>query len=188
MIFLDLADALSTCTERDVASRAQEFIEDYNGIYLIAVGGFPLTEHRREFFWCGSPLSVERLASEIKRGLGLSGMLTYMNKNRLSLEGLGDICQERQHDWAHHWMSLSILFSGFSPSVELAFARDTRFKLSWPVMPEGKGMAKLFVANGSLHSWTRFSANHTSKDFDEMTRKVLSATHRWIAELLDEAD
>lgn len=182
--FFDMTRAISMLEADSVRERAAEYALRFPGTFIVAVGGFPIrVTDGGAMEWAGGP--TDRIATEIRRGLGLSGMLTYMNRSRLSLEELGDLCLRLEHNWAFRWMTLSLVFSGFSHSAELAFARDTRFYLSWPVGP-GSPTMPVFVANGSLHSWVRFARHYDDTDFDPDTRKAMLAANRILQRLMGE--
>lgn len=151
--------------------------EPLNGAHVVAVGGFPIVEGQ----WCGAPVSVERVRAEIRRGLGLSAVLTHRNKSGLSLGRLAEVCVSRGHLWAYRWITLSVLFAGYGVDAELAFSRDTRFFMSWPVSGP---LGSLFVANGSLKDWVRFTERHESPDWSVSARKAMSDSGKLIGKLL----
>ena len=132
-------------------------------VSIVALGGFPIEGDSPHYSWCGSPCTVETLREHVLKGWGLSGVLTYMNPKGRSLESLGQMCQSKGHNWALKWLNVSLFFCDASPEVELAFARDTRFFLSWISGNAGTP----FVATGSFSSWMKFASteNIESGDF-----------------------
>lgn len=159
--FLNLVQAVSA--ERWRGS----FYQRHAGLVaIVALGGFPIEGEPGAPSWCGSPCTVESLQLQVLKGWGLSGVLTYMNPKDKSLESLGRMCQSKGHNWALKWLNLSLVFCSPSPEVEMAFARDTRFFLSWVSGPSMCG-GMPFVATGSLSSWMKFASteNVESGDF-----------------------
>lgn len=182
-MFLDLHNACMS-HEDSIPDRVRAFTETVQGVAVIAVGGFPITTENDTLRWCGGPATADRIRGEFAKGLGTSAVLTYMNKAGHSLEKLSSICVERKHDWAFRWMTLSLVFSNVDIAVELAFARDTRFLLSWPVATANTQRPRVFVASGTLKDWVKFVANADSPDFDKYTRAAMQKAAELLQELL----
>lgn len=171
-LFLDLEFSLNELRSTNVDDRVHEFCKNTNdNVYIVAISGFPIKRNENIFEWCGSEVSIIKLSDLIKQGLGSSALLTFMNKSKLSTSSLGDICIEKNHDWAYRWITLSLLFVGLSPEVELAFSRDCSFLMSWPVTTVPTG--KLFIANGSLKDWIKFLFHFNDKDLNGATREAM---------------
>jgi len=171
MIFFDLHQAVSSVQNTLMIERCKLFNETFEKMTaIVAVGGFPIKKNSSgSFTWCGSECTVELLKINILEAWGLSGVLTFMNPTHKSLLDLGKICQEKNHNWALKWINVSIFFNGHERDVELAFARDTRFFLSWPSGSTRNydNINLPFVATGSLSDWAKFCSNEniTGKDF-----------------------
>lgn len=194
MNLLDLHHAVGQLKEPSTPGRIQELVQQHPGVHLCAVGGFPFWERvpgSNCFLWCGTDLTPETAPSAIqdalRSGLGLSAVLTHMNTSRLSLNELGDLCAGRQHDWAYNWMTLSLAFIGnLDPEADdidiplqrldaqMAFARDRRFWLSWPIgdLPYG---GDVFVATASVRDWMKVLSHADDTDFDRATRAAMRA-------------
>lgn len=187
MPFIDLHHACGSLVSTSTSDRVTEFAERFPGVWVAGVGGFPILQEQNVSLWCGSPVHFGRIRAELKKSLGLSAVLTYMNKSGMSLNRLGDICIERGHDWGWHWVTLNLLFSGVPLRVELAFARDTRFRLSWPVTRDVTE-PRVFMASASFKDWLKFTSNHDDPDFDAETRKAMGIAFTWVTEMLPEVD
>lgn len=171
---IDLHSTVSKLTSRGVAERATELTQKVPGAHLCAVGGFPLTTRTsgEELFWCGGKVEASTLQDRLRNALGVSAVMTYMNRSEMSLAQLGDLCVRRGHDWAYHWVTASVALVGFDPKVEQAFLRDRRFWTSWVVGID----AGPFVATASVHAWTKFLSHREDRDFDHATREAMKAT------------
>lgn len=184
-MFLDLHAA---CHYREgqqdrIKDRVATLAQYFPGVWVVAIGGFPITTQFDAPHWCGGPATVERVREEIRAGLGLSAVLTYMNKSGHSLDKLGGICAKRGHDWGYRWMTVSMAFLDFNIDVELAFARDTRFFMSWPVAAD-LNKPRVFVASATIKDWAKFLANHASPDFDAKTREAMRSAKEHLDMLL----
>lgn len=179
-MFVDVQYQISLLKSTTKADRANELCNNVPGCNIVMVGGFPIIEDNDgEFLWCGSRVSKEIIRAEIANGLGASGMLTHMNPNNKSLEGLGSICKKYNHTWAYNWMTLSILFCGYGLEADLAYSRDSRFFMSWT---EGVvGLA--FMATASLKDWLRFSSKRHSPDFPASVRHAMSDSGKLLGQI-----
>lgn len=184
-LFLDLHKAVSQLAAESVSDRASELAREYPGVFVVAVGGFPTTLDPEGcgYVWCGSPVDQFRIRKEILLGLGLSATLTYMNRKEHGLPYLGDLCLRREHDWAYRWMTLSLVFIDFGLNVELAFARDNRFLISWPVS-KSESHPRVFVATSDLKAWEKFTSHSEDLDFDSSTREAMRRAREVLGQIL----
>ncbi len=144
-------------------------------VTLVAVGGFPITKGIHGYNWCGyKNISLGTIRDEIIKGLGVSGMLTYMNKSRMSNQQMGAMLLDINHTWANHWMTLTFLFNS-SEKVELSFLRHNKFYESWLI--EQSWMVhrkdKAFAMSGSVKDFSKYVANRNDNSFDIKTRQVM---------------
>jgi hypothetical protein len=178
-MFVDLHDACMSLTATTLEERVAELASIIPIVSITAIGGFPILRKFDVLTWCDSSISFPRLQHIIKEALGSSAVLTYTNKNNKPLNVLGDICSQRKHLWAYHWLNMTLTFASYPHSVELSFARDTRFFLSWPVIEN----AKVFSATGSLHSWSKYLSNKRDMSFDAHTRGAMFDAYALIGDL-----
>lgn len=174
--FTDVATWLSSLKADTVPEKLRSLTPTFPPwCSIAAVGGFPVTTQDGVLSWCGSPISEERVKTEALQGLGFSGMLTYLNKSERTYHELGEKCHRLEHKWAYNWINLSVLFVGYGIEAELAFTRDTRFFMSWPVT---QSLGVVFVATASLKHWAKFLAHRSDPDFDEDAQAAMaSAAH-----------
>jgi 8-oxo-dGTP pyrophosphatase MutT (NUDIX family) len=172
-IFVDLHHELGLLSSTGVANRIAELSTKLSGVYVMAVGGFPITMDKGVLRWTGSVVTVERIRDEIRNGLGLSGMLTYANATKLPLRNIGDVCLKLKHEWAYRWMGVTLLFVGYDLAAELAFSRADGFQMSWPVVKEPTG--RVFAVSGSLASWGWYLSHANDSSFDSSTRAAMHA-------------
>ena len=181
-MFLDLQHELNQLRAKGTAARVEEFTGIIKkGVYVAGVGGFPLTQEGG-WTWCGRPASGPFFNKMFREGLGLSGMLTFMNSSSHTNYKLGSICDDLGHDWGEHWMTASLLFVGYEPPVELAIARHGKFKMSWA---EGRTAHKLFMASGSIKDWKKYTRNKDDETFDTATRAALGDAHATVASITE---
>lgn len=182
MIFLDLSSELDCLQTKSVSARVSEFASRVPmGVYVIAIGGFPIYSQDEVYHWCEVPVSSSRIAENVMGALGISGLLTFMNKSCLSLNQLGNVCIKHNHTWGYHWITFSLLFVGYDHLAELALTRDKQFWMSWPV---GDKTGQVFMASGSIKSWLKFVSHHGSKDWDASSRKAMKDAMSVLKELL----
>ncbi len=157
--------------------RVAELARRLPSVALCAMGGIPVRKTLADgFMWATSPFYRGMVASAIREALGFSAVLTYTNPKNRTLEDLGDLCASLSETWAYHWFTLSIVFAGHPQAVEMAFARDSRFKLSWPIEETPTG--RVFVAHGTLKDWLRFTKHHgDGSGFDVATCNAMLACH-----------
>lgn len=171
-MFTDLYHTCRQLKNTTVATRACELLETLPPVSITALGGFPFSKDGDEIRWCGQPISLIGLRYTISHALAESALLTYTNKNNKSLDDLANLCKGLGHDWAYRWVNITLLFSNFSPKVELAFARDTRFFMSWIVMPNDTP-SPVFAATGSIKDWLSYLNHQDDKSFDSETREAM---------------
>lgn len=181
MSMLDLHWAIKALDKDSVLDRARQLAERYEGARLIAVGGIPVeNDAMGDPHWMWRKRIVD-LVTPFNNGLALSAELTYMNKSQLTASELALRCVQRNHDWAANWMTLSVLFCGFGQQAELAFSRDKRFWMSWPVC-EAPGI--VFAAHGSVKDWRRFAAKGNNASFHADARRAMSAAYTLLEPIL----
>jgi hypothetical protein len=132
----------------------------------------------------GAPVSPQMFEKQTLLGLGLGGVLTYMSQKQ-SLEELGKMSLEAGHDWAFHSTNVTLCFAGCPAFVEMSFARDGNFHLSW-VEPTGRtnwNMPRVFTATASLKAWKKYVGNRDNPDFLATQRKWLLKAHNELARL-----
>jgi hypothetical protein len=150
------------------AIREKTISKTEQSIKLYAIGGFPIKEIDNKFYWVNNELNNEFISNNLFEALGLSGMLTYMNKSNLSLKDMGVKLLELEHKWGLHWISLSFLFINYSDKVEKSFLRDSNFYESWVI-----GGSNIFGFSGSIKSFIKYSNNRNDTSFDLDTRTAL---------------
>lgn len=172
--FIDLAALLLPLEGTSVTERILELQRFAPWTGIVAVGGFPIVTTNGDLQWCGSEVTPKRVGQEVRRGLGLSGMLTYMNKSKLNYDQLGELCSQQGHDWGYRWITFSVLFVGFGLRAELSFTRDSRFLMSWPLCMEP---GNVFVATTSVKEWKRFLQHRRDPDWDEASQRAMLSAY-----------
>lgn len=172
-MFVDLHSECLELSEGTLQDRVSELAKRLPPASLTAIGGFPLVKQPDHTFkWCGYTFLYDIHAYyAIREALGLSAVLTYTNPKNKTLKELGDMCYDKKHLWALHWINISITFAGHPSQVELAFARDTRFMMSWPIKSEPAG--QVFTATGGIKEWLDYTAHKDDMSFDAATRKAM---------------
>lgn len=166
------------------SDRISELANNLPPVAIIAIGGFPIYLHQayNELYWFNIPATNGNIRDVILKGLGLSGILTYTNKSNKSLLELGNICYEKNHCWAFHWINISFIFAKHHPNVELAFARDTVFYLSWPIQQQPTG--EVFVATAGIKEWKDYIKHKDDMSFDEHTRNAMTRVYNILSEII----
>lgn len=182
-MFTDLYQVCRQLKNTTVATRACELLETLPPVSITALGGFPFSKDGDEVTWAGQPVTLIGLKYKILHALSESALLTYTNKNNKSLDDLGYLCKNLGHDWAYRWVNVTLLFSNFSPKVELAFARDTRFYLSWIVMPNDVP-SPVFAATGSIKDWFSYLNHWNDESFDKDTRAAMFKAYDLIGKIM----
>lgn len=180
-MFVDLHYECQRLRSNTTEERSNELANNISPASICAVGGFPIIR-RDTLTWCGRNVNAEVIRSSILEALGLSAVLTYTNKSNKSLRELGSICKQQNHLWGLHWVNVSILLSGFPPEVEMAFARDSRFRLSWTIKPNVVG--KVFVATAGIKEWIDYLGHKDDLSFDNATRVAMKSCHKILAEIM----
>jgi hypothetical protein len=181
-MFTDLNHLCTTLSSKGVDARLTELVELLPAVAVYAVGGFPITLevnsslNTSRLLWMGNDLDT--IKHFIKEGLGVSAALTYVNPKNKSLDELGQLCLDKGHVWAYHWISVSMVMSGYPQQVEMAFARDTRFKMSWPV--ECYPTGRVFGATASIKDWLDYTKHEEDLSFDAPTRSAMIASRNII--------
>ena len=179
---VDLHNTCLNLKKTVLSERIDELAEKLPSVAFTAVGGIPFKlKEDGSYSWCGRTIDKKTLRENILEGLGASAVLTYTNPNNKSLLDLGEICNSLSHFWAYHWITVSIVFSNHSKEVELAFARDCRFRLSWTI---GATDGKVFVATAGIKEWLDFTKHSNDKSFDNYTRIAMSKAGNLIKELI----
>jgi hypothetical protein len=124
------------------------------------------------------------LAANIVEALGLSAVLTHMNRSNLTLKQLGEKCVDKGHYWAYNWITLNLVFIGYTEITELIFCRDGGFKTSWIESNSKKNSIKIFMASGNLNDWWRFTNYSDNKSFSIDARLVITDTKNLLAEII----
>jgi hypothetical protein len=172
MIFIDLERELGRSTSKDVIVRIMELQNKLSGVHLYSIGGFPIKEYCGSYFIFGEKLTPDMFKKKIAEAVGLSGMMTYMNKSDLSLGDLGNKCIKLNHTWALNWITLSFLVClPNSNKVEKSLLRDKNFYESWPVTRSGE--SDVFGVTGSVKSFKKFIGHKDDGSFDSDTRSFM---------------
>lgn len=180
--FSDIHQICQTIESRSIVERVNELSRQLPLVSICAIGGIPVKRIGDSFQWCGNEITADLLRSLIIDALGLSAVLTYTNKNKKTLESLGKMCAERNETWAYHWFTLTIALANQPPDVQLAFARDGRFRLSWVI--EGNYTGSVFLASAGLHEWLKFTSKRRDLSFDLSTRIALTDCHELLEEMV----
>lgn len=146
---------------------------------VVALNGIPFVGEPPTYF--GVPVTPAVVQEQFLLSLGLGAVLTFMNQGNAPLELLGRISRSNGHDWALHGTAVTLCFAGAPTFVEMSFARDGRFHLSW-VEPRGStdwNAPRVFTAAASLKVWRKYLANMYSPEF-------LATQRRWLAQAHDE--
>lgn len=170
-MFTDLNALVCSLTSKGVDDKLNELASKFGGptVAIYAVGGIPIRLYNGEFEWAGN--ETFRIKSYIKDGLGASAALTYLNPNHKSYDELGQICLDKGHSWAYHWMTVSMVLVNFPLLVEMSFAHDTRFQLSWTLQKNPTG--KVVGITGTIKNWLDFTKHYNDSSFDESTRNAM---------------
>ena len=174
-LFSDLHALCARLRSGDVlADRVEELSKIAPSASLTAFGGFPIVEAGPQggYTWCENPINAAAIADYVRMALGHSALLTYTNKRAHSLDALGKICIQRQETWAYHWLMMTFLVTG-PAAVQLAIARDARFRLGWPVGNSPR-LLSVFTASGSIDDWLKFSKHLRDGSFDPAVRDVMA--------------
>lgn len=129
------------------------------GVYITAFGGRPIKGDE-----------------DLLECLGESALLTYLNPKDKTRQELGHKCIQLGHDWAMHWCNVTLTFFGFRPEVQLAWARDKRFWLSWSERTE-----HVWSATGSCKDWIRYTNHGDDASFTPTVRQAMREARSCLA-------
>lgn len=184
----DLTFAVGNLTSKNALDRHTEATLNFPQVGIVAMNGIPFIGQDPVTYF-GTPVTLDLLREQIRLGLGFGGVLTYMNRSRFSLEKLADLSLEADHDWAMHSVNITLCFSGAPTFVEMSFARDRRFHLSWvdsSAQNENWDMPRLFTATASWKDWRSFLRHQDSPDFQPSVRYWLSLAHQELCTVFPE--
>lgn len=181
-MFIDVQKKFKEIKSIKTKDRVIEFCNNYNGVYISAICSIPIKEINNEYYHSNNKIDNKYIDSLIKESLGLSGMLSFMNKSNFSLEKMGEVCIDKKHYWGFNWINISFLFINYPIEVQLAFARDCRFFLSWPEVQAFD--SKIFMATSSVSSWSRYLSFRNDISFDENTRKAMNDTYNVFSQII----
>jgi hypothetical protein len=153
---------------------------------LVALNGIPFVGSPPTYF--GTEVTPELLQEQIRLGLGFGGVLTYMNRGGHTLGQLAEMSLDNDHDWAMRNITATLCFANAPTFVEMSFARDRRFHLSW-VEPRAKtdwNKHRVFTATASLKDWRKYIYNRDSTDFLKTQRTWLHDAHKVVTLLAPE--
>lgn len=181
--FVDLHHVCGSVVDSFVIpERVRQIANRLPNAAICGIGGIPVKLLDGVLHWCGKPITANVLCEHIVDALGLSAVLTYTNKRNRLLEQLGQLCAERNETWAYHCFTLTMVLANQPPEVQLAFARDGRFKLGWTVEKHYTG--NVFMASAGLHEWLKFTSKWNDNSFDEYTRAAMYACHNVLKDVL----
>lgn len=169
--FVDLHSLIGLVESLSIPERVQDLAAVLPQAAICAVGGIPVELVNQKLHWCGQRITASLLSKYITRTVGLSATLTYTNKRQRSLDFLGSLCIQRGETWAYHWFMVTMVLANQPPEVQIAFARDGRFRLGWTI--EEKYTGSVFMASASLHDWIKFTAKSSDPTFDKATRAAM---------------
>lgn len=166
-----------------VEERLAEAAEKLPDVGIVGLNGIPFISEPPMYF--GRLATIPVIRRQLLFGLGMGGALTYMN-NTLSYVQLGEKCLELGHDWAFRSMTVTVCFAGCPTFVELSFARDRRFHLSWcePARKTDFNLPRVFTATASIKDWKKYLKNRNSEDFLNTQRLWLKKTHELLSPLV----
>ena len=177
MTFYDLEARIRGLAQTSSRERMVEAAKALPAVGLVALNGIPFIGDPPTYF--GTPITPQTLQTQVRLGLGFGGVLTYMNSSALTLDELAVLSLKHDHDWAMRNISVTLCFANTPTFVEMSFARDGRFHLSW-VEPKGAedwSLPRIFTASASLKDWKKYVANRNSPDFLPTQRSWLDKAH-----------
>lgn len=182
----DLAAKIWALPGASPRERMAEAIQVLPPVGLVALNGIPFIGDPPTYF--GVQIRPEIIREQLRFGLGFGGVLTYMNPGQHTLNELAEISLEHGHDWAMKSITLTLCFAGCPTFVELSFARDRRFHLSWvePKGPEDWSKARVFTATATAKDWKKYVGNRASQDFLRTQREWLAMAHEVLKSLMPE--
>lgn len=186
MIF-DLSYIVQNSIGETVADRMANIAEQLHPVSIVALNGIPFIQTDYETTYFGVPVNEEDIHEQLLLALGFGGVLTHLTTDK-DLDDLAELSLEHGHDWAFHSTNVTLCFAGCPTFVEMSFARDGRFHLSW-VEPKSKtdwNLPRVFTATASLKHWKKYVANRDSKDFLKTQRTWLRMAHFQLLKILPE--
>lgn len=169
-IFIDLERELLSLGKTSMQDRTVELKKKFPNVYLYAIGGIPLKKEGEHICLLQKEINITSCIDIIKESVGISGVLTYVNKSKLSLMDMGNKCYELKHLWAENWLMLSFLVSA-PEKVELSILRDKNFYESW--IETNQDGIKTFGITGSIKSFKKFMSHRFDETFDVDTRNFM---------------
>ena len=187
--FGSLYSLMSELKEGTVEERMVGAMKKWPTIFISAIGGIPFQEQSGSFhdinlMWGGMKCSYENFHRLFKSALTESGLLTYMDRSNLK-DNLAELMIQRKEFFGLSLPSVTITFAGCPTFVEMSFARDSNFHLSW-VEKQTLGELRVFSATASLKDWKKYLENRNSKSFLAVQRYWLSLAHEIISPLFPE--
>lgn len=91
-------------------------------VAIVGLGGIPFNVKNDEVFIMDSKIDKNNLIDELKKTLGLSAFLSYLNPLNKSLEEIADKSLSLGHNSILHTISLNILIVGITIGAEHEFA------------------------------------------------------------------
>lgn len=169
--FKKFVDLRWECFQLKTEDRISELSDNLPRVSITAIGGFPIIQRDGYPTWIDSLLTEPNFSYYLKQALGASAVLTYTNKSNKALEELGDLCVNKKHFWGLHWINLTVTLARYPLNVQMAFACDKNFYLSWPIekIPTGR----VFSATAGIKEWLDFIKHKDDLSFDPDTRSAM---------------
>lgn len=101
---------------------ADERIMKGSKVAIVGLGGIPFNIKNDEVFMMNSKIDINNLMEELKKTLGLSAFLSYLNPLNKSLEEIADKSLSFGHNSILHTISLNILIVGITIGAEHEFS------------------------------------------------------------------
>lgn len=179
----DLPAAILSLTKYNKQRRVYELQGKVPSVGLVGFNGVPFKGEPATFL--GQEVTPDFLRQLLEDALGFGGVLTYLNSSKMTLRQLSNLCLKQDHDWAFRAVHLTVAFVGAPAFVEMSFARDRRFHLSW-VEEQDVLNPCCFTASASVKDWSKYLENRNSEDFLEIQRQWLLEAHSVLAPILPE--
>jgi hypothetical protein len=181
MFALDLTAIVQGLSAQTCLERHQELLPKLPPVSLVALNGIPFRGDTPTYF--GAPVTPDLLQKYVREGLGFGSVLTRLSHQ--SLEAHADNALVREHDWALHGIRATLCFARCPGRVELAFARDRRFHLSWVEFSRNEAAdLHLFTASASLKDWRAFLGHRSGRNFQYNVRLWMELAHEHVRVLL----
>jgi hypothetical protein len=183
----DLAYIVRNLKGETVADRLEELCHQLYPVSIVALNGIPFIQNGYEMTYFHMPVEEDDIREELLNALGLGAVLTHLTPGK-ELHELAELSLENDHDWAFHSVNITLCFAGCPTFVEMSFARDSRFHLSW-VEPKAKtdwSKPRVFIATASLKTWKKYIRNRQNPDFLSTQRKWMLIAHDQLKGILPE--